>query len=133
MRKINKGRNKILSLLIIIIIFTAGIAAYLFIFNIYEVTFSTSSKNLIADNHSTIKIDAIPINAMGWHVPFRSVDASYEFVSGKELVTIIEENKKSGLLILKAKNKTGGIIIKTISSKTLLPSLIELNISSNKK
>ena len=133
MQKNYKRKNKILSLFIIIIILIVGTTLYLYFFNIYGVTYSANPKNLTADNHSKIKIEAIPVNAFGKRVPFRYVEASYEFVKGEELVTIIAEDKKTGLLTLEVDNKPGEVILKALSPKSLLSSLIEINIAPIKK
>lgn len=126
MLQINKRKNKILLLFLLIIIIAAGTAAYLYIFNIYEVTFSVSSKTLMADNKSISVIQAIPVNAFGWHVPFRTVIATYKVVEGKNLITIIKQDSVSGLLMIKANEEAGKVSIEAHSPKSLLTSIIDL-------
>ena len=128
MKKIKTRGNKILTLIIALIIFTTGVFAVLYVFNIYGIIFSSSCKNLTADNISTIKIEAVPVNAFGKRVPFRSVYAEYEIIEGKSIISISTENKKTGLLVLKSKYKTGKVLIKAHCNKSLLPSIIEFNI-----
>lgn len=116
--------------IISIIILILGLSVYYFIFNIYEVTFSIKPRNLFADYKSTAVIKAIPVNALGYEVPFRSVRAKIEFEEGNDLVDVIRENERKGIFILRAKDKPGKVIVLIKSDKSLLPTSITIIIYS---
>lgn len=92
--------------------------------------FNSSAKSLYANNTSTITISAVPSNAFGWKVPFRNSYTRFEITKNKNLVEIIFENNKKGILKLKAKNQTGQIIIHAKSKYSILPSSFEIPIYS---
>jgi hypothetical protein len=123
-------RSKIYILFILIFII-ALFAAYQYIFNIYEVTYSVDPPSLFADDHSTVIISVIPLNAFGWRAPFRYSSASFEIKEGKELIEIIKEDNKNGEMVLKAKRETGLVAVLIKSEHSLLPSLIEIRIYPN--
>ena len=113
-----------------IITLVFGLSVYYFIFNIYEVTSSIKPKNLFADYKSTAIIKVIPINALGFEVPFRSVKAKIEIEEGSDLIDIIKENEETGVFILRAKDKPGKVKVIIKSDKSLLPILITIIINS---
>ncbi len=114
-----------------IILLIICLASYYYLFNIYETTININPLNLFADNHSTASITIIPVNALGWKVPFRNIPADFEIKEGRQLVDIIYEDKKRGKLILQAKNITGTVVIYVKSKYSLLPSLVEIHIFPN--
>ena len=118
-------------LIAVLIIVIAGLFVYKYIFNIYELEISVTPKELFADYHSTVVIRAIPVNSSGKKIPFRKVSAEFEFKQGKELVTIENSDKAEGLLILKAKDKTGEVILVVKTEKSLLPSLVQIPVRPN--
>ncbi len=113
-----------------IIILILGLSVYYFIFNIYEVTFSIKPKNLFADYKSTTIIKAIPVNALGYAVPFRSVRAKIQIEEGNDLVDVIRDNEKTGIFILRAKDRPGKVVVLIKSDKSLLPTSITIIINS---
>jgi len=123
-----KPLNIFVSLIIILII---ALAAYSYIFKIYETKVESSARNLFADNNSTVIITAVPIDALGMKAPFRKVSSKFEIREGNVLVDIISEDNYSGKLILRAKNKIGKVIIYVKPELSLLPTLIEINIYPN--
>jgi hypothetical protein len=86
---------------------------------------------LYADNSSTIIIEAIPINSFGWKAPLRKSHAEFKFNEGKDLIDIISIDNDTGILKLKAKDKSGKISISIKSKFSLLPSTIEIIIEPN--
>jgi hypothetical protein len=113
-----------LSLIIILLIFH-------YVFNIYETTIETKPANLFADKQSEVTISIVPVNAFGFQVPFRKITAGFEITEGKDLVDIIKEDDKNGSLILRAKERTGKVVIFIRSKYSLLPSLVEIFIYPN--
>jgi hypothetical protein len=109
--------------LILILIFS-----FLYIFNIYEVNYTVKPQSLFADSESVVTISSIPINAFGRKAPFRKAPADFIIREGKELIDIIAEDSSKGILILKAKNKSGKIVVHAKSRYALLPSSFEINI-----
>lgn len=118
-------------LILFLIILAAALFCYNYIFNIYEVTYNLSSNSLFADNKSTVTISTIPLNAFGWKAPLRNAPTNFEIREGKYLVEIIFQNNKNGILTLKAKNKTGQIVVFVKSKYALLPSSFEIPIYPN--
>ncbi|MFZ0452697.1 MAG: hypothetical protein WCE54_08860 [Ignavibacteriaceae bacterium] len=111
-----------------ILIISAFIFSFLYIFNIYEVNYTINPQTLYADSRSIATVSSKPVNAFGWKTPFRTAPADFEIKEGNDLADIISEDNKKGVLILKAKNKPGKIILYVKSRYALLPSSIEINI-----
>ncbi|MGE5399940.1 MAG: hypothetical protein ACM3S2_06035 [Ignavibacteriales bacterium] len=101
-----------------------------YIFNIYEVGFNLSPKVLYADNRSTAKIEAIPLNAFGIRAPFRTISASFEVIEGKGLIEIISNDNSNGTLLFKAGNTPGKVVVQIKSEFSLMPMLVEIQILS---
>ncbi|MEJ2618112.1 MAG: hypothetical protein P8Z35_24355 [Ignavibacteriaceae bacterium] len=111
-----------------ILIVSAFLFSFLYIFNIYEVDYTINPRSLYADSISIVTVSSRPVNAFGRKTPFRSAPADFEIKEGNDLVEIISENKKEGILIIKAKDKPGKIILYIKSRYALFPSSIEINI-----
>ncbi len=114
-----------------ILLLIAAFAAYHYIFSIYEVIFSVHPKELYADNQSTVTISVVPLNAFGWEAPLRNSPAKFEITEGTDLVEIFSLDEKNGIMILKAKNKTGRVAVLIKSKNALLPSAVEIEILPN--
>ncbi len=115
----------------IIILIVIGFLFYNYIFNIYEVNYDVSTKEIFADNQSVVKINVFPVNGLGFKVPFRKSNVKFYITEGKELIDIIKLDENSGEIILKAKNQTGKVVIKFKSKYSLFPSIVEINILPN--
>ncbi len=122
-------RSKIFIYILISIIVLWIIHHY--IFNIYEVTYTSSPDDIFADNLTEIKIETNPINALGWSVPFRSVESNFEIIEGIDLVEVIEHNNTKGFIKLKVKKLHGIVVARAKSKYSLLPALIEVRIQLN--
>lgn len=114
-----------------ILFLIAVLFSYQYFFGIYEVTFSVDPKVLFADNNSSTTITVVPVNAFGWRPPFRKSPATFRIVEGEELVQIISDRSSEGVLIIKAKDKPGKVVIHIKSEHSLLPSNIEIIIEPN--
>ncbi len=112
----------------IILIILAAMFSYLYVFNIYEVTYAVKPQSLPADSKSIITISSEPINAFGWEAPFRKAPAAFNIKEGNDLIDILSEDNGRGILKIKSKNKPGRIILYVKSKYALLPSAIEINI-----
>jgi len=126
----DKESNKKIYFITGIILFSITITflTYYFIFNIYEVTIKTEPKFLFADQNSKIKIEVIPVNALGWQVPFRKAKSNFEIREGSEFVEIEQLSEDEGLLILRSKGRPGKVGIVITSNYSLLPMYIEIEI-----
>ena len=124
-------RRKEIILIIILITLITGIFAYTYLFKIYEVEISVTPKELYADNQSTITIQTYPINSFGKRILFRTISAKFEITEGNNLVSIEKLNIKNGLMVLKAKDKTGSVNVLVTPEKSLMPSLIQIHIVPN--
>jgi hypothetical protein len=123
-------RNNILFILIILILI-AGFAGFHYIFSIYEVIYKITPDKLYADNSSTILIEAVPLNSLGWVAPFRKSYSEFIFNEGAELVEVLTLDKNNGILKLRAKEKSGKVSVTIKSRYSLLPSTIEIVIEPN--
>jgi hypothetical protein len=124
-------RRSEIYLIFVLIVFIAGFSAYHYIFSIYEVTYKVTPDKLYADNNSTLIIEAVPVNALGWKAPFRKSYSEFTISEGKDLVEIIFSNNNSGILKLRAKEKSGKVSVTIKTKYSLLPSTIEIVIEPN--
>jgi hypothetical protein len=107
------------------------LSVFYYVFNVYETEIETEPKNLFADNRSVIVISIYPVNALGYKIPFRKINAGFEIKEGRDLIEIVKEDDKNGCMVLRAKNMTGKVIIYIKSKYSLLPSLVEINVYPN--
>lgn len=107
------------------------LSVFYYVFNVYETEIEIKPKDLFADNHSVTTISIYPVNALGLRIPFRKINAGFEINEGKDLVEIVKEDDRSGCIVLRAKNKTGKVVVYVKSKYSLLPSLIEINVYPN--
>ena len=124
------GRSEIY-LILILIVFIVGFSSYHYIFSIYEITYKVTPDKLYADNNSTLIIEAIPINSLGWKAPFRKTYSEFTFNEGKDLVEIIFQDNNNGILKLRAKEKSGKVSMTIKTKYSLLPSTLEIVIEPN--
>jgi hypothetical protein len=75
-----------------------------------------------------MKIEVIPINAMGKKAWFRKSSADFVVVEGMNLIEITEYNKETGFIKIRSKGKAGLVGIKIKSQHSLLPEYIEVEI-----
>ncbi len=102
-----------------------------YVFSIYETDFRLSNEVLYADNMSTVKIIAVPVNGMGMRAPFRKVPTVFTFEQGAELVDVVSKDENSGVLVIKARLSPGKVIIRAKAKYSLLPSVFEIPILAN--
>jgi len=124
-------RRKEIYLIFILLILITGFSTYYYIFSIYEVTYRITPDKLYADNTSTLIIEAIPINSLGWRAPFRKSHARFTLNEGKDLIVIVLSDDDNGILKLRAKEKSGKVSITVRSIYSLLSSTIEVIIEPN--
>lgn len=117
--------------LVITTILILAFAVHQYIFSIYEVTYNVSGYKLYADNQSTVTIQAVPVNALGFIPPFRNSNTVFEIKEGNDLIEIVESNYETGKFVIKAKDLTGVVIIHAKSKYALLPSSFEIIILPN--
>ena len=115
-------------ILIFIILVLAGFSIHYFIFSIYEVNIVVKPKEVFADPSTEIKVTVIPINAMGWEVPFRTVRAKFNILERDDLVTIKLVNEEEGFILLQSIGMEGEVGIQIDSEYSLFPSYIEIQI-----
>jgi hypothetical protein len=118
-------------IIILLLVISAALFSYLYLFNIYEVIYTVNPESLFADNQSVVTITAEPINSFGWKVPFRNVPAHFQIKEGNDLINIISEDEKKGILKLRAKDKIGTVLVYIRTKFALLPSSVEIRIYPN--
>jgi len=118
-------------LIVILLFLVLALFAFNNLFRIYEVEISVEPVELFADNQSTVTIRAYPLNSIGKRIWFRTVSARFKIEEGSDLVTVKKLDEANGYMILQAKNKTGVASIIVTTQKSLLPSLIKININPN--
>jgi hypothetical protein len=124
-------RRENIILIVILLFLIVALFAYKNLFRIYEVEILVEPEKLFADNQSTVTIHVYPLNSIGKRIWFRTVPAKFKIEEGSDLVTVKKLDEVNGYLILQAKNKTGVVSIIVTSPKSLLPSLIKININPN--
>ena len=124
-------RRENIILIIILLFLILALFAYNNLFRIYEVEISVEPTALFADNQSTVTIHAYPLNSIGKRIWFRTISARFKIKEGGDLVIVKKLDEATGYLILQAKNKTGVVSILVSTKKSLLPSLIKININPN--
>jgi hypothetical protein len=117
-----------IAVIIVLIIILFG---FQYLVSIYEVDIRVEPEVLYADNVSECIIKLIPLNSLGWSIPFRKASAQIEIREGKELVEVLELDEKNGIVRLRAGNQTGTVIIYIRPEKALLPSSVEIKILPN--
>lgn len=102
-----------------------------YVFSIYETDFRLSNEVLYADNMSTIKIVAVPINGLGVRAPFRKVPTVFSIEEGEQLIDVVSKDENSGIMVIKARLSPGKVIIRAKAKYSLLPSVFEIPILAN--
>jgi hypothetical protein len=115
-------------ILLFFILVLAGFIFHYFIFSIYEVNIVVKPKIVFADPSTEIQMTVIPINAMGWAVPFRTVKSKFKILEGTGLVTIKLVNEEEGFILLQSTGTEGKVSIYIDSEYSLFPSYIEVQI-----
>jgi len=123
-----RGQIYLILVLLVLIIILFG---YQYLISIYEVEITVEPDVLYADNVSVCVIQTKPVNSFGMKIPFRDASAQIEIKEGMDLVEIIELDEKRGCLKIKAKERTGTVVIYIRPEKALLPSSIEIRIIPN--
>ncbi|MHB8581491.1 MAG: hypothetical protein ACYDA4_16735 [Ignavibacteriaceae bacterium] len=108
--------------IIISFIIILGLLFYHYLINIYEVTYSINPGNLFADYRSTVTIETVPLNALGFRAPFRYSRTKFQINQGSQLVDVIREDSLKGILVIRAKGQTGKVVVFVKSVNSLLPS-----------
>ena len=121
-------RKKIILIYLSIIVFILLLGGYFFLYNIYGSEVKRSAQNLYADTSSEIKIEVIPVNALGKKAWFRKSSATFKIVEGLELIEITERNEESGFIKIRSRGEAGLVGIKIKSEHSLLPEYIEIEI-----
>jgi hypothetical protein len=121
-------RQKNIIIYFIILVLLILILTYYFLYNIYGDEVRKQPGNLFADVSSTMSIQIVPINALGWKAIFRKSSASFEILEGNELIDILSIDKLNGEIKIQSKGKDGVVMIKIQSEHSLLPEYVEVQI-----
>lgn len=121
-------RKKIILIYLFITVFILLLGGYFFLYNIYGSEVRRTPENLFAQTSSEMKIEVVPINAMGKKAWFRKSSADFVVVEGMNLIEITEYNKETGFIKIRSKGKAGLVGIKIKSQHSLLPEYIEVEI-----
>jgi hypothetical protein len=124
--KLIKGSNIIL--LTIILVITAGVFLYNYVFSIYEVIVVSEPEIIFADPTNVVKIYLEPINAMGQKVPLRNAGGHFIIIEGNHLVSIESVDEKSGVIQLRSRGIPGKVVLSIKSQYSLFPIYYEIQI-----
>ncbi|MGA7721317.1 MAG: hypothetical protein WCA84_09075 [Ignavibacteriaceae bacterium] len=102
-----------------------------YVFNIYETEIDIIPNKLFVNGLCITNISIIPVNALGFKIPFRKISGTFDIVEGKELVDILREDDGKGRISLRTKKNSGKVVIYVKSKKSFLPSLVEIIIYPN--
>ena len=103
-------------LIILIVIIAATFFAAFYIFNVYEVKYSLSNKELSEDNPE-ITIEAIPLNSFGERAPLREAPFAIKIVSGETSIEILDGKTISQKKIRLKSNSISGEVELDLKSK----------------
>lgn len=78
--------------------------------NISRIDFVAHPPSMFPDGHSTTTVKAVPYNAVGFPVTFKSVRVFYEIKDGSDKVVVISRDKNS--ITLRAKHETGDVVLR---------------------
>jgi len=123
-------RKKIITIYFLIFFLIVLLLGYFFLYNIYGSEVRKSPANLFADPESEMRIEVIPINALGSKAFFRTSSAEFEIVEGNDLIEVKFKNNKDGVLQIRSKGVIGIVGIKIKSEHSLFPEYIEIEILS---
>lgn len=105
----NPGKIQNFILIGISLLFIVALGVKLLL-NISRVEFIAEPPSLFPDGRSTSTIRAVPYNAVGFKVHFKSIRVFYEIEMGQEKVDIISRGSKS--ITLRAKYEPGEVILR---------------------
>ncbi len=125
------NRRTSIYIIIILILLIAAFAIHNYLISIYEVIYKIEPEALYADNKSEVTVTAVPLNGLGGRAWFRKAEASYTITEGNDLVQVIQNDGSKGMLVLRAKDKTGTVRITAKSPLALLPSPIVIDVYPN--
>lgn len=94
-------------------------------------TYKVEPAKLYADNSSSLVIETVPLNSLGWKAPLRNSPAVFTITEGRDLIDIIFIDKIKGIIKIRAKDKPGTISITIKPVFSLFPSTIEIIIEPN--
>jgi hypothetical protein len=120
-----RGQIYFIAAVAVVIIILLG---FQYLISIYEVDITAEPAVLYADNVSECTIRTIPLNSLGWPVPFRKAPAQIEIREGEDLIEVVEIDEFRGIIKIRAKERTGTVVIYIKPEKALLPSSIEVRI-----
>ncbi|NUN10340.1 MAG: hypothetical protein HUU54_14295 [Ignavibacteriaceae bacterium] len=126
-----EAHGKTLLYILIILIPVLAFLVYNYVFNIYEVDYKTTDTKIYADGASTFTIEVVPVNGLGFKVPFRNVRTVFTFERGKELIDVILEDRENGKLVIRSQQKTGEVEIIVKPEKSLFPTKFVVHILPN--
>ena len=115
----------------LVVVLLISVFAWQYLFNIYEVEYDISTKQLFADRTSTLVIKATPVNSLGWRAPFRDAETEFQIIEGNSLVEVLTNDFKNGLFVIKAGFETGKVVIRVKSKYSLFPSTFEIEVLPN--
>jgi hypothetical protein len=118
-------------IVIILLILISAFIFYYYTINIYEVIYEVEPADLFADNQSIVKIEAVPLNALGFRAIGRSAPAEFDIVEGDAIITIIKKDTQKGILILQGRDISGQVTIRIKSKYALLPSEVKVMVYTN--
>jgi hypothetical protein len=78
--------------------------------NISRIDFVADPPSMFPDGQSTTTIKAIPYNAVGIKIPFKSVRVFYEIEDGGDKVEVVSRDQNS--ITLRAKRETGEVVLR---------------------
>jgi hypothetical protein len=87
--------------------------------NISHIDFVADPPSMFPDGRSTTTVKAVPYNAVGLQIPFKSIRVFYEIEQGSDKVDVLSRDKNS--ITLRAKHETGDIILRARLAGNVIP------------
>lgn len=111
-----KIQNFILIGISVLFIVALGVKLLL---NVSSIDFVAEPPSMFPDGQSTTTVQAVPYNAVGLRVPFKSVRVFYEIEDGDDIVDILGRDKNS--ITLRAKHQTGDVVLRARLAGDAIP------------
>jgi hypothetical protein len=87
--------------------------------NISHIDFVAEPPSMFPDGRSTTTVKAVPYNAVGLQIPFKSIRVFYEIEQGSDKVDVLSRDKNS--ITLRAKHETGNVILRARLAGNVIP------------
>lgn len=103
-----------------------------FFLSVYEVKIEYVSDSKELSYNSTIYINCIAVNSLGWHLVYRDTQSKLNIQEGHNLITVHNSNEKNEF-VLKTKTEPGNFVLRISSKLAFSPTTFAFTISDKNR